>query len=318
MAADAVWQNLADYPTQYKVNAAAALGIPVSTDLGNFDFTGLGNAQTAGVVSDQMAQTLLKIQQNYAPDFIKSQLAQLKAADPQGYAARQQLFDAILQQANEQPNRPIATDLQQQINQTLTDAGHLTDRQLQEVQQNVRGGQVARGNYLGNAATGQEASAAVSAEDQNRTAAQSQALQFLESGVSPQDVAYRRLQQSLGNLSNFVQGQTPTAEFSTLSSAGNAAAPTNTGFTNPSQVDTNAPAFGANQALQIYGGQINWAQQQVNPYLAGLSTAATGLGTAASLGWQPWQTTVPGTPGLTPSQVALGNTPPNWNPQAPG
>lgn len=288
-AREAVLANLATYPTTYQTNAEAQLGIG--------PFKGLGVADNAKVMSDQMAQALLDIQKNYGPAFVKERLAELKEADPKGYAARKQLFDQILAQADAQPNRPMAQDLQDQINSQLQSAGKLTPRELQEVQQQVRGGQVAKGNYLGNAATEQEGAAAVNAAGQKLTNEQQQAMSYLEQGISPEDVAYRRLEQSLGNLSSFINGTTPTAQFRSLSNAGNGAAPFTTGpaqtmvYTNP-----NAGQQGAQNALQIYQGQVNWAQQQVNPYVAGISTAAGALGTAANLGYRPWGTpTNPGT-----------------------
>lgn len=320
---DAILAQLQTYPMTYKVNAAASLGIPVTINGQPYDFSQSGDAQTASVVSDQMAQALLAIQQNYGADFIKQRLAELQTADPQGYAARQDLFNKILAQANEQPNRPLATNLQNQIQQTLNKAGQLDARQLQEVQQGVRGGQAARGNYLGNAATSQEASAAVSAADQSRSAAQQQALSMLQAGVSPQDVAYRRMQQSLSNLSNFVQGQTPTAEFGSLSGAGNAAAPFTTMSQNTAAINPNASALGGQNALAIYGGQVNWAQNQINPYTAGLSSGINSLNAATSLGWQPWgtQASNPGYYGgasLSPALVAQGQISPDWNPGQTG
>lgn len=285
---DAVQANLEAFPTQYMVNNAAQLGIPVTINGQTYDFSGRGDAQTAGQISDQMAQALLDIQQNYSPAFIQQRLAELQAADPQGYAARKQLFDQILSDSQQQPNRPMAQGLQDQVMNLLNQNGQLDARQLQEVQQQSRGGQVARGNFLGNAATEQEANnvvnAAQGAQDQNQQAA----LQFLQSGVSPEDVAYRRLQQSLGNLSSFVNGQTPSAEFGSLSGAQSGIVPFTTTGTNQASVDMNAAQQGAARGLQLYGGQINWAQSQTNPWLAGLSTGASSLGALSSLGWNPY------------------------------
>lgn len=287
-AQQAVLASLNTFPQVYMTNAQASLG--------QGQFAGLGDAQNAQVMSTQMAQALLDIQHNYSPAYIQERLRELQASDPQGYAARQQLFNQILQQAQEQPNRPLASDLQNQINQTLTNAGQLDPRMLQEVQQQVRGGQVARGNYLGAAANEQEAAGVLGASQQSQDAAQQQALSYLQAGVSPQDVAYRRLQQSLGNLSSFIQGQTPTAQFGSLSGAQSGIVPfTSTGANQGGQVNMNAAAQGAQNALQIYGGQVNWAQSQVNPYMAGLSTTASSLGALGQLGWNPFASSNPAT-----------------------
>jgi hypothetical protein len=187
-------------------------------------------------------------------------------------------------QADENPDRPLAEDLQASIVQELTNAGRLDARELQEVQQAVRGGQVRRGNYLGNAATAQEAGAVVRAGETKRDQQQQQALGFLGSGVTPEDVQYRRLQQSMANLGAFYSGQTPTAQFRQLSAAGTGAAPFIGGGPGTVRTNPNAGQQGVQNALQIYQGNVNWAQQQVNPWVAGLSTGINILGTGASLG----------------------------------
>jgi len=286
-AAAGVQADLETYPQRYLTEAASKMGGKVTIGGQTYDFTGLGDAQNAAVMSDKMAQTLLNIQQNYGSDYVKQSLADLKQADPKGYASRQQLFDQIMAQADAQPNRPMASDLQTSIMGALQSAGRLDPKELSQVQQSVRGGQVARGNTLGNAATSQEASAAVNASDTLRNQTQATAQGFLQSGVTPEDVQYRRMQQSISNLSNFAQGTTPTSQFRSLSSAGNAAAPFTGTTPNSVVTNPNAAAMGISNALGIYQGNVNWAGQQVNPYMAGLSTGISGVGAATSLGWSP-------------------------------
>jgi hypothetical protein len=300
-ARQGVYADLETYPLRYLTEAASKMGGKVTIDGKEYDFTGLGDADNSKVMSDKMAQTLLDIQRNLGPQYVAQRLEELKQADPKGYAARKDLFDRIMQQADQHPDRPLAEDLQNSIVTELQSAGRLDQNMLNEVQQSVRGGQVGRGNYLGTAATAQEAGAVVGAGDRLRDQQQQQALGFLESGVTPEDVEYRRLQQSLSNLGNFVQGQTPTAEFRSLSGAGNGAAPfvgggPNSQFTNP-----NAGQQGVNNALNIYSGNVNWAANQVNPYVAGISTALSAAGAATNMGWKPFASS-PGSSAYVSSQ----------------
>lgn len=287
-ARQGVYADLETYPLRYLVDAASRSGGKVTVGGKSYDFTGLGDADNAAVMSDKMAATLLDIQRGLGPQYIQQRLDELKQADPKGYAARQDLFERIISDSKEHPDRPLAEDLQSQIVGQLTNAGKLDARELEQVQQQVRGGQVARGNFLGNAATAQEAGAAVGASDALKSQQQQQALGFLSSGVTPEDVEYRRIQQSLGNLGAFISGETPTAQFKSLSAAGNGAAPFISGGPGNVVTNPNAATQGITNANQIYGGQINWQQQQVNPWIAGISTGISGYNAGNSLqnsGW---------------------------------
>ena len=51
------------------------------------------------------------------------------------------------------------------------------------------------------------------------------AMQFLQSGSTPEDIAYRKNLTDMGNLGSFINSETPTAQFNQLSSGG--AAPVN-------------------------------------------------------------------------------------------
>jgi hypothetical protein len=283
-AKQGVYADLETYPLRYLTEAASKTGGKVTVDGKTYDFTGLGDADNAAVMSDKMAQTLLDIQRAKGPEFIAQRIAELKQADPKGYAARKDLFDRIMAQAQAQPNRPLAGDLQTSIMGELQRAGRLDARELEQVQQAVRGGQVSRGNYLGTAATTQEADAAVKAREALRDQEQTKATGFLESGVTPEDVQYRRLQQSLGNLGHFIEGQTPTAEFKSLSSAGTGATPFVGGGSNSQVTNPNAAAMGLQNALDIYRGNVNWSQSQVNPWVAGISTGLSAASAGAGLG----------------------------------
>jgi hypothetical protein len=186
---------------------------------------------------------------------------------------------------------PLAQATQDSINNVLKTSQTLDPTSMMQVGQGVRSDQVAKGIYLGNAPAAAEGAAVVNATDQQNQAAQAAASQFLQSGTSPTDIQYRTTQQNMANLGAFINGQNPTAEFSSLSGAQSQAAPNpNTGYSTPGMNEGQAAQTGINQAQGIYSGQTDWANNNVNPYMAGLNMASQGLRTASNLGWNPWGT----------------------------
>ncbi|HEX7653606.1 MAG TPA: hypothetical protein VF607_08870 [Verrucomicrobiae bacterium] len=283
--------DVANFPFKAQIDALAQLGGKATINGQTYDFTGLGNADQNAAVSDQMAQALLDIQKNYGAAYVKQRLADLQQADPAGYAARKQMFDRILADAQANPTRPLATDLQNQVQSLLAQGSRLTTgpgSETEAVQQGVRGQQVGSGIYLGNAPAAQEAAAVVQAGDQQQAQRQAQGLSFLQSGVSPEDVQYRRIQQSLANLGNAINGQSPVAEFASLSGAQSGAAPFNPGPTQSPALNPNAALQGLQNSAALYSGQVNWANSQVNPWTAGLATAANATSALGNLGWKPF------------------------------
>ncbi|HEV2320286.1 MAG TPA: hypothetical protein VGV18_11080, partial [Verrucomicrobiae bacterium] len=224
----------------------------------------------------------LQIQQQYGPQYTALASQNLQQANPQAVAARQQEGRQAVGAAAAMPNRPMATDLQNQILALAGQGSNLTtgpNSETEAVQQGVRGQQVGNGIFLGNAPASQEASAVVNAGDQQQQQRQQQALDFLQSGVSPEDVTYRRVQQSLSNLGNFINGQTPEAQFQSLSGAAAGAAPFNPAGVQGPQMNMNDGLQGLQNASEIYSGNVNWAENQANPWTVGLSS----LSGAASL-----------------------------------
>lgn len=269
-------------PFQYLINSAATLGNKITINGKTYDFTGLGQADTAGKISDKMAQTLLDLQKEKSPEIIAQRLAELKAADPEGYAARQQLFDRIMADAQKSPLSPVSTDLQAQLQDELAKGVGFSDaKQEQQARESVRGRQVRSGIYLGAAPTSEEAKSVLSAGEQLRNERQQNALALLESGASPEDVAYRQFQQTLSNLGSFQRGETPQAQFKQVSSAGQGPVPLVGGATPTNTFDPNAAGQGISNAFDIYGIQQRYNQSQANPWMAGLSIGATGLGAIA-------------------------------------
>jgi len=296
-----VTADAANFPFEWMINSLAQTGGHQTIGGRDYDFTGLGNADQSYAISDAMAQTMLDIQANYGAEFIKQRLANLQQSDPNGYAARKELFDRILADSQAHPDRPMAEDLQQQVTGMLEGAGKMDKQMTEQVQQGVRGHQVSRGIYLGNAPAAEEATAVVGAADQLRTEQQDEALNYVKSGVSPEDVEYRRIQQALGNLGAFTHGQSPQAQFSSVSGAQNQGAPFNpVNYQTPAGLNPNAGQVGQQFANGIY--QAN--QQQANPFTSGLSL---GLNTY-NAGMNIWGNQ----PHVNPTQYAPGAMGPQW------
>ena len=276
-------QDVSNFPNEWMVNALSQMGGKATIGGNQYDFTGLGNADVSGKVSDQMAQALLDIQNNYGSAYIQQRLADLKQSDPTGYAARQQLFDKITSDAEANPDRPMATELQGQVNDMLKNSGQLDEQGKQQVEQGVRAGQVSKGIYLGNAPASQEASAVVGAADNLKAQQQGAAQSYLNAGISPEDVQYRRIQQSLSNLGAFVNGTTPEAQFGSLSGAQNGAAPFNpVNYSTPASL---MPMNGAAQTgINFQNSVYQTNQSQANPWLTGLNLGISGVNTAYNSG----------------------------------
>lgn len=281
-------QTEADYPFSYISNALQQLGQsgtvinPSTGQPETLDFTGLGTADVQNQTQNQMAQALLAIQQKYGSGYIQQALQDLQQSDPQGYQAYQQLYSQINQQQNAPaPNLPLATSTQTDELNNLTGSQTLTPEELSQTQQGVRGNQVASGLYLGNAPAQAEAAAVVGATDQKNNAAEQASGQYLAAGVSPEDIQYQQLQQDMANYGAFINGQTPTAQFSQIGGAQGGAAPyLNTGYQTPTMNESTAANEGISNAEGIYSAN----QQEANPYLAGLNFASQGVGVAANAG----------------------------------
>jgi hypothetical protein len=292
--------DLANFPMQYMINALAQTGGVKKINGKTYDFTGLGTAEQQGQMSDKMAQTLLDIQRNYGSAYIQQRLADLQQSDPVGYAARKQLFDRILSDSKVNPDRPLAESLQRDVNSMLETAGYLDKQALEQVQNQVRGRQVARGIYLGSAPAAEESSSVVEASDNLRRQEQSKAEQYLASGVSPEDVTYRRIQQSLANLGAFANAESPENQFGSLAGAGRGAAPFSAaGFQQPAEINPNAAVEGMNFANTIYADQSRFDASQANPWLTGLDMGINALTAYGNLG---------GFSGFKPGPAPAGTT----------
>ena len=226
------------------------------------DFEGLGETDVQREYSRAMAQTQLDLSKEFGEQYIAQRRKELQLADPEGWAARQRMFQDIMGEADRLPDTKMQETLAGQLQGELEAGARLDPELAREAQQGIRGAQIARGQTLGNAASFQEAMEVGSAAENRRRGRQQAALQFLTSGATPEDVKYRRRQQNLGNLGNFLTGQTPTAQFNQLSGGQQGTAPMllTDGFTG---LNPNAGAQGASFALNRY----NMQQQQPDHWL---------------------------------------------------
>ncbi len=282
--------DLETLPARRLIEAMARLGesgyvdIPGSrgrTTRQFYDFTGLGEADYNRQYGEQMAAQMLQLQRDFGPKFVEQRLAELEASDPTGAAMRRQLWDTVRTGAETERDYSDAQALQDAVLADLERGGSLDPETERQISQSVMGEQVARGNYLGNAAAAQEGTAIANAGEAERATRQQQALAFLTGQVSPADAARREGLQDMNNLAAFLAGESPTAQFGQLSGAQNGAAPFLPG----------APMPGTNPMAGWQGVQNQqnlWSAQQgaqgVNPWVAGLSGAFNGVNL-----WQSWR-----------------------------
>lgn len=305
-AQDSVFTDVSTLPERRLIDSAAKTGGKVTVNGKEYDFSGLGDADVAKQYADAMAAATLANQKEFGDKQIQQRLDEIRLSDPEGVATRQRLYDQIVGDLNKQPDRPTAESLQQSILDDLNKGASLDPQVQRQLSQQVRGGQVARGNFLGNAATGQEVQALTKAGEDQRAQRQQRAISFLSSGETPEDVAYRRNQQGESNLGSFLRGETPTAQFGQLAGAQNQAVPFYSYGTGQS-TNPNAGAQGNQFAQSIYSSQANLYANQVNPWTAGL---AGGIGAYnAANAWAPSSYAGQGvTPSMqTAGQAALNN-----------
>lgn len=239
------------------------------------DFTGHGDADTDAAINRAMNQAQLELEQKYGPDFIQQAKHELELSDPNGAAARKLLAAKIEEDSKATPDRPLANELDKQINDEVGRKGGITndeDALMQSVLAD-RGS----ANGVGTGADYADMLTSGILGQQRREAQQQKGMSYLGSGVTPEDVQYRRSQQTMANEGAFLGGQTPQSQFANLSGAQNGAAPFNRGPAMPTSNPNAGPAYAGYTAMN-YGNQVNAANNQVNPWLAGLSGLIKGAG----------------------------------------
>ncbi len=249
-----------------------------------YDFTGYGTADIQGELARKTADIELELGRKYGVQFAEEARREAELADPQGTAARKMENELIQNELkNPHPINPLSTTLERQIDDQLKSGSG-----LDPMSRDLLDAAVARANMdrSGRTTAGEIAtSLSTGAEGQGRLQdAESKAQAFLSSGSSPEDIAYRREQQNLGNLGAFVGGRTPESQFQNLSGASQGAAP----FT-PAQTGPAMPGGSAQQgnaySVAGYQARTNAATQTPNAWMAGLSSilsAAGALGKATA------------------------------------
>lgn len=256
--------------------------VPASQATSGYDFSGHGAADIQADIAKQMAGGELGLAQKYDPAFIAAALQQEQLANPEGAQARQRENQLIQQQINQPIANPVAQTLTDQVQQQVTAGKGLDEFTKRALDASVAQALAARGGAAGSMPGIADDLTTGAAGTQRQLTAINKGVGLMTSGTTPQDVAYRREQQNLANLSNEISGQTPTTEFKSLSGA-------QTGPTPTAQTPA-LPLAGQNELQTGAGaGETQYAQQiaQPNPWLTGI-TSAINLGTTASnLGWSP-------------------------------
>jgi hypothetical protein len=261
---------------------------PVDSSRAISNFSGKSTADIQGQLETQLAQGQLATQAQYDPQFIAQALAEEQQANPEGFAARAEMYKDIQNQINNPLTSPVSNEMQRQVSEKVAAGSNLTPEEQAMLNTAVNQGTAARGDAGGQPdfstalTTGQAGTA-------REMANAGEGINWLESGQTPEDIQYRQEQQNLSNLSNYVSGATPESQFRELTGAQSGATPIAQGAQLPS-MPTNAAGQGAQGAIATYGAGVNNALNSVNPWLSGLSGVLGASNVAASAGWKPLST----------------------------
>ncbi len=346
---EAIYADIQTLPIRRQIEQAARLGElvqyrdPSTGEMVNADFTGLGDLAASRQQAELLSRTnadlqrqQLALRQELGVANAEQTAREVQAADPLAYQTRQDLTSRVLGALTDAPttiapNQAVASAatrlgaldpsteaLNFGLQQALADyqrGGELDPATARYMTDNIRAGQVARGNYLGDSAAVREAATMGQAAEARRAQAlaqllgvQSQAFgqnqaqnQAAMAGAqalaqderNARNETFGRQQQDLANASAMVLGQPITNQFGALQGAQNGAVAFTplTGGGLPG-LNPGAGAAGANWAQQNYANQSNVWQTQANlasqgsPWMAlggEAAGAAAGAGMAALL-----------------------------------
>lgn len=329
---EAISTDVSTLPLRNLINQAAQLGKTVSYvdpstgETKTADFTGLGAdaqyKQLADLASAYNASTQrqqLALRQELGVQNAQQTSAEVAAADPLAYQTRQNLTGKVLGALDTgadqvAPNQsiydaatrlgsidPSTSALNFGLDQALKDYNSpgFSEATQRDLNNQIRSGQVARGNFLGDAAAVADASQQGQAMEQlrqqrlsNLLNVQNQAFgqnqqqnQANLQGASAlaadqrqvENTNYGRNQQNLANASAMVLGQPITNQFGSLQGAQNGAVGYNAApATNLGQLNPNAGAEAYQGQLSVWNTQANIAAQG-NPWMGLLGSAVGGV-----------------------------------------
>lgn len=231
------------------------------------DFSGFGTADIEGTKARQAADLQLSLSQKYGKQFAEEARKAAEQADPLGTQARKLEYELI---NKDMPVSAIPGTLDRQITDQVkagrgldTMSRDLLDQAIADANAS-RGGRTAAGDVAGSMATGAEGQARLNA-------ALTKGGAFQSSGVTPEDVRFKRAQQKISNLGSFVNGATPQSQFGNLGNAATGATPT--AQAQPSAtLPNNASQIGSAYANSVNSTNTSIANNQSNNWFAGLST----------------------------------------------
>lgn len=243
-------------------------------------FKGIGDVDLQKASMIKSAQNMLDLQKKYGADFAQVALEQEKLADPKGWKARQAL-DKLLTEEQAQAGQvsPVSSKLYEQMGRDLSTGAGLSAEDLQAIGQTL-----AQRGALGDA-TGADIEGALtrgSAGLARESRARSNALALLQSGSTPEDIAYRRQQQSMSNIGSFLGGTSPVTQFASLSAAQSGTTPVYTGAALPTTAGSDATQamLGAQQGS--FQQKMQNMQSSASPWFTGLNAALKGANAVAA------------------------------------
>ncbi|MEN9631962.1 MAG: hypothetical protein RL077_366 [Verrucomicrobiota bacterium] len=262
------------------------------------DFTGLGDDTLArkylGVAldgADELARRQLKMRQEQGVANVEQTVKELRAADPEGYEARQRIQRSVESDVlNYDPEAGDMGTMLRDAREEYALGSKLDASTAQEVEQAARAAQSARGNILGIGAATQEAMALGSAGEARKN-------QRLSTLNTLEGQSYGRKQQGVASASSFLLGNPITNQFGSLGGAQSGAL--NYQPQSPTRgigQDPNAGSRSQGYAQQNYSQAMdayNQAAAKGNPWMsvasgvigagAGAFTGGLGAGAAGSL-----------------------------------
>jgi hypothetical protein len=258
------------------------LGEPGTTH--TVDFGGRGEGDIQAAIAKKTAVNNLVLSKKYDSKFIAEALKQEALADPESVEARAKMHELIRGQIDRPLETPVSDMMQAQVGDSLRAAsqGRLTDMDAAQLNRAVQAAQADRGGPGDTPEDFEQPLTTGFAGEQRQQKAVQDAMAFLASGSSPEDIAYRRTQQNLANLAAEAGRKTPQSQFSSLSGA----------QTGPTPMQTKAPlsvmpegqsAAAQGAALSNWRTQMSLEQNQVNPWLSGLSGLMQLAGTASTI-----------------------------------